>query len=397
MITAAASDIDTDLVEIVSTAIDVTTRPEQWDELCERVNRAAGTIAFMAFEYDTVRHAAPHFHGSRATRAELGDLCEEFSQGVSPEDVPAFELLARLPAGQFVNEHVLFGVAPHQAFPPLDFRDRVLAATGARSRSAMRLNDCGPWMDVAVVHNRESSSETDAGARKLTGLLHSILTRAMETSRIFAALTQGYQTLLHLFDRLDFAVAFCDGSGHILTANRRFHEIAAERDGLTDANGIAGATRPADHARLTACICAALRPDARPDRLITTLSRRSGSLPLVVRTAPVNESDVRRGTALSLLMVLDPEDGNRISAEGLAAFDLLTTAELELCSMLVRGMQDEEISRLRGTTVASAQSQIDAARAKLMCRTRLDILRLAIATSRPISSPRSQRSTGARP
>ena len=81
---------------------------------------------------------------------------------------------------------------------------------------------------------------------------------------------------------------------------------------------------------------------------------------------------------------MDPEGEGRIDASGLAAFGVLSPAELEVCDLLVRGFETPAIAERRGTGLETARLQIKAAAAKLACRSRLDLVRLAMAARPPM-------------
>jgi DNA-binding CsgD family transcriptional regulator len=156
--------------------------------------------------------------------------------------------------------------------------------------------------------------------------------------------------------------------------------------------GVAGATHPADRAALAAAVAAGAGPaKAAPAQMICRLSRRSRRLPLVARTVPLSRAEAGAGgrgasgaaEALALLLVVDPEEAGRIDAEGIAALGRLSPAELEVCEMIVAGHASAVIASARGTSVATTADQVKSALGKLACATRLDILRLAMATRPP--------------
>ena len=214
-------------------------------------------------------------------------------------------------------------------------------------------------------------------------VLFPLLARTIETARVVTALAASHARLMTLFDRLEFGAAFATPEGRVLTANGAFRRLLAERDGLREASGLLGTDDPAAMAALRGALAAALRPDAPPGRLTLTLPRREGRLPLVLRTAPVREPDLGPAMAV-LVLVMDPEGEGRIDASGLAAFGVLSPAELEVCDLLVRGFETGAIAERRGTGLETARLQIKAAAAKLACRSRLDLVRLAMAARPPM-------------
>jgi len=63
---------------------------------------------------------------------------------------------------------------------------------------------------------------------------------------------------------------------------------------------------------------------------------------------------------------------------------VLTPSELEVCEYVIRGYETGAIATRRDTSKETTRDQIKAATAKLACRSRLDLLRLAMASHKPI-------------
>ncbi|MCA3486843.1 MAG: helix-turn-helix transcriptional regulator, partial [Rhodobacter sp.] len=108
-------------------------------------------------------------------------------------------------------------------------------------------------------------------------------------------------------------------------------------------------------------------------------------LPYVVRGAPVRADRIdRKGGLLALLLVLDPDDEGRVTARGLGALGILTRTELEVCELLVRGFSLTEIAQIRDKSPETIKDRSKSVIAKLVCRSRLDLVRLALATNPPL-------------
>lgn len=98
----------------------------------------------------------------------------------------------------------------------------------------------------------------------------------------------------------------------------------------------------------------------------------------------VQERQTGVAEPLTLLLVIDPERRRMLRSDGLAAFGLLSPAELEICEMLVQGSETRDIAEHRSTTLETTRGQIKQLNAKLGCRHRLDLMRLAMMTSAPM-------------
>lgn len=371
------------LAAVAAAAMDAQLDAARWVEVCDLIAEATRATAFMVFEYDTASHSSPLFHGSRATRGPAAEsLVRIHMEGGAEEDRKGYSALARLPEGRIYPEIEILGLAHDDELPTNSFRERVLGVLGSKSRSAAKLNDIGPWVVVAALQLPILGADLPPGLRADVNSLLPLLGKALETGRTVRGLTARYGALLEAFDLLDFGCALVDREGRLFLANASFSELAGDRDGIMVAAGVVRPTHPDDRPALSRVIAAALDPAAMPAASLCALRRRSGRLPFVVRSAPLRHGQIdSRQPDLSLLLVLDPEDRNRVSARGIGAFGALTRAELEICDLLVRGFAIPEIARIRDKSPETVRDQSKSIIAKLACRSRLDLLRLALVTS----------------
>jgi DNA-binding CsgD family transcriptional regulator len=365
-------------------AIDVTHRAELWPELCDAMARTLGGTAFMVFEYDFRSLTAPIFRGSRAVGKAM-HLVTATMEGRLPEvEIAGYRRFAAFPAGRLVGEYECYDITHDRDLPENPYRDAVFAASGAASRSVMRVNDIGPWSDVAALHLKCPAAETPPEVRAEAEFLLPLLGRTIEASRTMNGLSRMNVALMAAFDQLDFGAAICTGTGQILVSNAEFRAIAAERDGLLVLSGTAQPVDPADREGFLDTLRAS--PDLKtPGSLhICRLRRRSSRLPLIARAIPIRGAAVAgRDDLLSLLLVVDPLAPDRVNADGINALGVLSQAELDVCRMIVDGHTTAEIATLRDTSVQTATDQIKSALSKLACATRLDIVRIAMATRVP--------------
>jgi DNA-binding NarL/FixJ family response regulator len=82
---------------------------------------------------------------------------------------------------------------------------------------------------------------------------------------------------------------------------------------------------------------------------------------------------------------VDPEDSDGLTAEGITAMGLLTEAENEVTQLLVRGASTKEIAERRQVAEETVRRQIKSVLSKLNCRSRSDVIRLALATRLPLA------------
>ncbi len=377
--------MDDELIDIAESAMETIADPARWEGLCDKIATRMGASAFIVYQYDLQAHAAPIVHAGSSMRGLGAPLIAIMAEGVPPEEEFMYSRAAAAPQNAFRREIDLLSVDHDRDLPPNPFRDRLLAASEAKSRSGMRLNSIGPALDMAAMHLPQIGAEVPRELRRRMSTVARLLSKTIESGRVVSGLTQRFSMLLELFDRLDFGAAFCEPGGRIITPNRRFDEIARERDGLTGLGGIAGAVHTEDAATLRRAMERASHPDAAAAESMVSLRRRSQRLPLIVRTAPVKgAAHDRPGQSSVLVLVVDPEDEARLSTAGLAALGRLTTAEAAICQHLVRGMPVEEIAERQSLGAESLQRHIAAASSKLACRDRMELVRLAMSTQIPV-------------
>ncbi|PZX10875.1 regulatory LuxR family protein [Palleronia aestuarii] len=376
--------LDESLTQIALTAIETTVRLGKWDDLCDQIARMLEIRALVVMAYDLRHHRSPLLHCSEELRRpEAFDILDRVRKGEVPEENAGYTAIGRTNAGYILSEREVYRVGPNHPLPRNPHRERVLKLLDARSRYAMRLNDVGPFLDCAI-----SIEGGDTDVSRLSGyntFLTGVLSKTMEASRIIATLSVTYNRMLTLFDGLAFAAAFCDRKGNILHANRTFIDMARDRDSIVmETNVLAGTTAGRTQAMHKA-IQAALSPAASPKAVAFALDRRSGKVPLIGYAAPVKETEFG-GATVVLLVLLDPQSGTQVPATGLAAFGVLSPAELQVSELLVRGLSTVEIAEHRDTSEETTRGQVKASLTKLSCRSRLDMVRLALSTQSPIAN-----------
>ncbi len=367
--------------ELALAAIEAVARPETWTDLCDRVAHEIDARAFFVIAYDLDTHAMPRVFGSSAIHSPAGVALSKAGRlGAGAEDGPLYEKIARQSPGRVMSEHDLYCLPEDEPLPSNPWRERMLSVTGGHARCLMKLNDVGPFLDCAAVHDRNVVS---GHLSAISPIVYPILSRALATTRTVATLSKSYARLMSLFDRLDFGAAFCTPDGQVLAANPAFRCITSDCDGLNEMSGMIYGGEFGASAALRSMLATAARADAGPEGLTLTIPRRSSPLPLVLHAAPVSEKELGPATAV-LLVALDPEDDRRLNTRGLAAFEVLTPSELEVCEFVIRGYETGTISTRRDTSRDTTRDHIKAATAKLSCRSRLDLLRLAMASSTPL-------------
>ena len=373
------------LTEIICGLMDTTMQPQAWDGVCDRVTDLFGATAFMVFEYDLICHKSPNFFGSECMRGPGYHIIDAMLKGEVGKDKEAYDRFPGFERSKLIPEYKIWSVRHDLDIPDNKFREKVLKSFGSRSRSVARLNEIGPWMDVAAVHMPCFGSDIPQDVFDNAEFLFPLISKTLETNRVVKNLTQQYGMLLDEFDLLECGAAFCTPQGRIILANRHLKEMLEDGDAVVAiGNGVVEAAVASDRVNLRSAFVSAVEHRSSPESHWLQLNRRSGRSPIVAKVAQVGSKELEwRKDQIVLLLLADPEDEKKIHAEGLAAFGLLTPSELDVCRWLLKGVETGEISERRSTSIETTRSHIKSATAKMACRTRLDLLRIAIATSLP--------------
>ena len=369
--------------EIIQTTIEAPLDENRWTKIADMMaSRYRGHAVFYTFDVPLMDTGQIWFSNGYN---KCLDLVDAFLDNQSAHEIAANEYIARSKPFTILTELDVFYATQDDDIPPMPFRDQLHAQLGTGARIGAKLNDVGPWVDVGALHIPGKNSEIREQIRSELMFLYPIFGKAIETGRIVANLTGKYGAILSLFDRLTFGVAFVDDSGKILLSNKCFNELARDGDGFkTD-----GKSRPVSvlgDESILLDICDTAQNDASGGQsLVALLERRSGQRPLIAKASKIRNTDVANDS-LVLMLVVDPEAAPASDFSELAALGRLTGAEIEICRLLLQGLDTENIANLRDTTVATTRTQFKVAQAKLGCHSRLDLLRLVLATSTSISS-----------
>lgn len=367
---------------ILTTVVGASVKPQLWDEVCDQIVAFSGAVNCNIFEYEPAAKRCVSLHGSENLKLVAPDLRLQLVDGSASEDNGIYDALRQAEPLKFQTEAFLIGAENNATIPSNAFRDAILEKTGAVSRNGGRLNDIGPHVDAIALHLRQADN-LPVDLVNTMNVLMPVIGKSIETSRIVRTLTRGYGALLDAFELLDFAAVICEANGSLMISNDRFRAMAHDGDSFVERDGAILTRHASDQPLLDKAIASSRHQGGPPGDAYTTLRRRSGKLPLVAKAAPIRD-DHLGASQLTLLLILDPEDDARMNAKGLEAFGLLSPAELAVCEMLVKGYQTSEISTVRDTSIATTRSQIKSVSAKLRCTSRLDLLRLAMATSVPM-------------
>lgn len=368
--------------DILRSTIDVVLDPENWLETCDRINhRYDCHTVIYSVDISAGVCGTNWFGGSIPTNVKR--LTQSYMETPPHEEAMSHRFMENAPALKLFSECEAFGVNSLSDVPDSDWRRRVLGSLGNKTRVASKLNSRFPWLELIALHVPWSDTGVPKPVAHDFDVLLPVIARVLENSRVLQNITMKYGALLEVFERFAFGLAFLDSNGSVMFANSVFRDIAASKDGfMLDANQRLLGTYEGN--RIIWPQFRTVQDLFSPKGPSTfTVKRRSGARDFVVHAAQARS--VELGTRpVTILLVFDPDAEQTLDGEGLAQLGLLSNAEKAVCDLLIAGLETQEISERRSTTIETTRSQIKSASQKLNVHSRLDLLRLALATSAPL-------------
>lgn len=187
------------------------------------------------------------------------------------------------------------------------------------------------------------------------------------------------------------AMMVIDGAARLLRLNARAEAVLGSRDGLRVVKGHLQAMTPADDARLSSEVAAALAGGAArqpPPEGFALVTRPSGRPAWAVSAIPLprHGSGLAQSAGRALLSIA--ETVPRVSPARLRRGFGLSSAEAEVAAALAGGMSLEGIAAARRASVGTVRAQVKAVFAKLEVSTQAQLVgRVAAACGTAASPP----------
>lgn len=379
---------DGKLTEIIKLAISAPLFEDHWSDIVDRVAHYLGGH-FSTYYFDVTGQRKGTIWLSSGYDA-CTELIDDFFAGRYPDEIEIHRTLNGSEAHIVIDELMLHAVDRDELVPSTPFRQQLHDRLGVQSRVGTKLNDVGPWVDMTALHLSGSNSSIPKSTRDFLQFISPIFGKSIEMQRILSKLTSKNEALLNLFDSLSFGAAFLDTRGRIMLANMTLKHMAKDGDAfrIDGSNKFVEAT--VGSSQLTNIVKSAQNHLSHESEALALLQRKSGDAPLIAKAAKVFHPEVA-GEDLVLIIVLDPKDDAPGDISMIAALGNLTNAEKEICRLLIEGFDTKAIANQRNTSVATTRTQLKAAQAKLGCHSKLDLLRLALATTSRISGKHTPR------
>ena len=254
----------------------------------------------------------------------------------------------------------------------------------------MRLNDDKYWFDAMSIAYDSDHKTVPHSAHQKISLLLPHLTKSVEISRTFSVLKSRHSSALSALDRVKVGLAVARPSGEVIIENEEASRILDLHDGIEKTiDGRLKCADDDDTALLTGSIIAAAstaKGEADVPEALFALNRKSGRESFMVDIAPLRDSKVEFNAPIegALITIIDPERVPQVKIERFVTLYNLTSAEAEVCTLLIHGGKPEEIAEMRDTSPVTVKNQIASILTKTGVKRRSELIRLVLRILPPI-------------
>lgn len=229
-----------------------------------------------------------------------------------------------------------------------------LVRVGGTNQVCVRLPDSGCDHDAWIV-TRRGSRDYGSDEMELVGRLAVHVGRMVRMRRALSAADALGRTMAHTLDHAQGGVFLLDAAGRIVECNSRGRAMLEGGSGLTDADGVLGATSKPANAALREAIRRAAPASGSPEAGAVRIPS-GGNRAVSVHVSPIpRAAETLGGRAAMVAVALDPWSVPELD-EGTVGDALgVTASEAEVAVLLAQGRTVDEIAALRHRSVASVR------------------------------------------
>lgn len=319
----------------------------------------------------------------------LGDGAAEYVRLHSHHELEAYVYMQQNPHQRIYDDTDVWPDVDHPLARP-DYR-YLYEKMGVFRRLCCRLNDNSRWFDCLTYQFDGRHQRIPKDSYRLMSELVPHMGKALELARINHILEAKYKAVLAALDHVEFGICICNERGDVIVKNHEADRILRTNDGLSQ--------NPAGHLRCQSLMQSAELARAIAD-LATTASglndasvhtmrvqKRGSESSYIVEVTALRDSraEIETGLSGAMVMLLDSEKSFDIDYELFARVNELTATESKVCRLMIEGHTNSEIADIRGVAESTVKSQTRAVLQKTRTGSRIELMRLAIQTSPPVS------------
>jgi len=382
--------MDKSNLEIITTSIEAAVLPDLWhktlDLYVDRFGCKSGGIVVLDEQYnDRLPLAA-----SRFIREDALEMYQKAMSKGDADDSVAMNAVFRSTPNIIRSELELFNQNELNDLPYSTFREWQREQFDIQHRYGLKLNSNGPWCDTMLLHVDSDKAQLSESDVSNISLLSHVMSSSLKTFRVMQQLQAKFNATLNALDKLGLATFLTINEGQVIHSNKSAQRLLDKKDGLAlKSDGQLASGHP-DGDLLIKQHCssayAAARAEGIVQEVVFEMKRPSENHPYLFVVNPMIDaaSELESGLKMTIVFVVDPTEQKHISVEGLLRLGNLTDAEQEVCKMVVNGLTTEMISDRRGVEKNTIQQQIKQVLSKLNCKSRIDLMKLAVDTQLPL-------------
>ena len=375
------------LNEIYNSAI----TPANWTVGLDLAVEHVGSLGAALVGFDATSTSAYSFqvlsehYRSRFTPQDMAYWQSE----LSVYDEPSYRHSLTLPVRTVYSDADLVDdVAALESRPDYVFlRERF--GIGSR-RLGARLIDNNRYMTV-VSFQFPVEAENVSGYKPEIEKIIPHMAKSLELGIIYERLHSRYQAVLSAIDRVGVGMCIVDSQCNVLVSNAEAERIFDSGKGVYKSSiGTITCNNNSSAGELHDGIKTALLQPESSDSLkaetVVVVREDSSDDPVVIDVSPLSDhlQEIDPNASMALVRLVDIDSSKFCSTVAFTKAYGLTKSEEQVCTLLLDGLTNQEISESRGTSVETTKSHVKSILSKSNTNSRLLLIRKILQTDPPV-------------
>lgn len=374
----------------VSRIYDLPLQPDQWPDVLDEFAPFMNATASAVVAHDPI-YAEHRIDIVSSYHLGIGaSLVAEFNERFGGAEKEGYAKMALSPQRAFVSDMEAMGITSveeHGALPAIQFG---VEKFNLRHRAASCLNLQRVWTDIIAVQYDGDRGPITEEEKKIGSLFLDHFAKSVELGRSFGVLKSRFDSVFSALDRFHIGIFVLSPNGAVAVKNREAARLIDQGDGLALSNN--GRLQPSvdDNQRgaLKEAVDKAINTAMGGQNTAETrmvLTRRSGKTPYLLEVTPIrDQNELESDFHGALVFVIDPDNTDFVSTEGMQALYGLTGAEAEICKLLAQGLETDDIADSRNITRETVRHYVKQTLQKAGVNNRAQLVRLALTVNLPI-------------
>ena len=377
--------VDVEMLTTISKIYDAALRPDSWPDALTRLAQQSKARHAVLMVVD---HLNPECHVSQTSLTFTKAQLDTYEVEGQEEEERYWKMLH-----SFEPQSVAIDT---EIWPDRTFYNEIpvvrwgFVHADVYHRAIIRLNGGSAWTDGLVLMFSASRGPVVEAEREIISSFVPHVAKVIELNRPFRILERRFKAVLGVLDRFHLGVIVLSERGDLLVANRAARCALECREAMrVDGHGKVRCINPVldgEFIRAVTDICGTAHGRNVIAEHKMVASRGPDREPLFIEVSPLTDphDEVSDDTLGAIVFLIDPEHKTIVSTQGLRTLYGLTTAEAEVCRLVVDGHTTGDIADLRGVTTETVRTQIRALFGKTGVSRRAELVRLALSINLPI-------------